>query len=230
MNVSDMHLAFKIGIDKIDSLNNPNFTPKEIDFLLNQAQERFIKQRYGINNNTRKSFESDQKRTDDLRGVVKNSVLQFEPYDVNENIDKEARFVNTPSDYWFSVNERCIASYKDCNDISSLNNPILVRQINHDELSVILSSPFDGPSKDKVLRLMIGNKFEIIKHKDVSLVSYNIRYIKKPNQINLQNSVDCELADHTHSEIVNEAIMIGLEAIESPRSQGFIAIQKNNQE
>lgn len=229
MTAQQMHTAFKIGLDKIDSLNYPNFNVKEIDFLLNQAQERFIKQRYGFNNNSKKPIESDQKRTDDLRALVTNAILQFEPYDPLENIDENARFVNLPSNYWFAINERCNISYTDCKT-SSANSTVWVRTITHDEFSMVIDNPFEGPTKDKVLRLMFGDNIEVIKHKDVTLVSYQLRYIRKPAQIDLVNNVDCELADHTHSEIVNEAIMIGLESIESPRTQSYVAVGKNKEE
>lgn len=229
MTVQQMHVAFKIGLDKIDSLNYPNFTANEIDFLLNQAQERFVKQRYGLNNISRKPIESDQKRTDDLRALITNSVLQFEQYDPTENIDVNARFVKLPDNYWFAINERCTISYSDCKS-SSKEDVVWVRTINHDEFSMVINNPFEGPNKDKVLRLMFGNNMEIIKHKDVDLVNYQLRYIRKPVSINLQNNVSCELADHTHSEIVNEAIMIGLESIESNRTQSFVAVNKNKEE
>ena len=50
MTVQQLHLEFKFRCDKLDSLNYPNFLPEEIDLLLNNAQDRLIKQRYGLNN------------------------------------------------------------------------------------------------------------------------------------------------------------------------------------
>src|SRR6476660_6298555 len=75
MTISEMHIAFKFGCDKIDSLNYPNFTITEIDLLLNQAQGRIIKQRYGINNFKKQSFEETEKRVDDLKNLVYSVIL-----------------------------------------------------------------------------------------------------------------------------------------------------------
>lgn len=70
MNIGEMHIAFSIGVDKIDSKQVPPFEDEEIDLLLNQGQDRFVKQRYQGNNAYRTSFEQTQKRIDDLRTIV----------------------------------------------------------------------------------------------------------------------------------------------------------------
>jgi hypothetical protein len=44
-------------------------------------------------------------------------------------------------------------------------------------------------------------------------------YIRIPEDIDLSSLQDCELADHTHMEIVDIAVKNVLEAIESPRYQ-----------
>ena len=74
-----MHIEFKLGLDKTDSLNYPNFEPEEIDLWLNRAQDRFVKTRY-VHNNKTETFEETQKRTDDLR--YKPQVSQMEYYSI----------------------------------------------------------------------------------------------------------------------------------------------------
>ena len=75
MTCAELHLEFKFRCDKLDTLNYPNFLPEEIDLILNNAQERLIKQRYGFNNIKRQSFEETEKRTEDLKEIVKNAIL-----------------------------------------------------------------------------------------------------------------------------------------------------------
>ncbi|GAH17195.1 unnamed protein product, partial [marine sediment metagenome] len=69
MTLAEMHIQFKLGLDKTDSLNYPNFEPEEIDLWLDNAQGRFVKTRY-VHNNKSETFEETQKRTDDLRTIV----------------------------------------------------------------------------------------------------------------------------------------------------------------
>ena len=38
MTISEMHLAFKLELDKTSALELPSFEPEEIDFWLNAAQ------------------------------------------------------------------------------------------------------------------------------------------------------------------------------------------------
>ena len=46
MTVENMHFDFKMKLNKVDSAKNRNFRPEEIDWLLNEAMDIFIKQRY----------------------------------------------------------------------------------------------------------------------------------------------------------------------------------------
>ena len=70
MTVQEMHYDFKFKLNKIDSSDYSNFKIPEIDWLLNESMEVFLKQRYGINNTKREGFEATQKRIDDLRNLV----------------------------------------------------------------------------------------------------------------------------------------------------------------
>ena len=50
MNVLEMHIAVKQGIDKIHSERDDQIRTEELDLELNRAMQRFINQRYGKNN------------------------------------------------------------------------------------------------------------------------------------------------------------------------------------
>lgn len=66
-----MHIAVNLGVQKIASFQADVLLPQEIDFELNIAMMRFIKQRYNPNSNRLgKGFEQTQKRVDDLRNLV----------------------------------------------------------------------------------------------------------------------------------------------------------------
>lgn len=144
MNVVEMHRAFRFGLDKLDNLNYPNFLPEEIDLLLNQAQERFVKQRYGITNPKRTSFEETQKRTEDLKELIKNIVIvptaNSGTVNVGSNITTNSVFCSLPVDQWFIIWERVILNTTNCNDESiriytdgysyaDPNNPNLIIEI-----------------------------------------------------------------------------------------------------
>ncbi len=66
-----MHIAVNLGVQKLASFQADNLLPEEIDYELNLATMRFIKQRYNPSSNRQgKGFEQSQKRIDDLKHLV----------------------------------------------------------------------------------------------------------------------------------------------------------------
>ena len=229
MIYSELITSLKFGLDKLDSLGLPNFESEELDLLLNQAQDRYVKQRYGLNNNKRQSFEETQKRTDDLKALVINAIIT--PSSNATDNKPLGRFVTLPSTvhattpasniaYWFTVQEECDVTYTNVHG-TSVTHRVVVKPISHDEYNNIIKDPFNKPDKNEVVRLMENGKVELIPGTGTTLGDYYLRYIKRPIRIASSSSVTCELSEHCHSEIVEEAIRIALEAIESPRGQTF---------
>jgi len=113
MNISEMHTAFKLEIDKSEGLELPAFEQEEIDKWLNNAIRKFVKTRYT-------EFEQSQKRMDDLSALVREEMFVVVPYtkkpntvyvtlpkkvnDVtNENADGDG--IPLVFDYWFTISE-----------------------------------------------------------------------------------------------------------------------------
>ena len=249
MTVAQMHQAFKFGMDKLDNVNYPNFLPEEIDLLLNQAQERFVKQRYGITNPKRTSFEETQKRTEDLKELVRHANLT-PAATASDNITPYSRFVTLPNDHWFVIQERVVQVCDKCNSnplytytvtqpspqpplVVSVNGMFAeVRPIQHHEVDKVVKDAFKAPDYDKVLRIMEDGRVELIPSSVCVPTVYRLRYIKKPNTISITSNptVNCELSEHTHQEIVDEAIKIALEGIEAKRNGTFTPIIDNTKE
>lgn len=228
MNVSDMHYRFKIGLDKVDSLSSPNFTPEEIDILLNDAQDEFIAQRAFRNNFKREGLEETQKRLDDLKNITDNfSSTTF----VNNSDNKPSGvFVDLPADYRHAIQEEATVTYLNCLDSSTTNQAEII-PISHDRYNRIIRDPFNVPNEEIIYRLGFGvnsgvERFELISPTGVTVSTYKLRYIRVPQTIRYgtqyqtpTTDVDCELSEHTHREIIALAVKNALEEIESPRYQ-----------
>lgn len=228
MTISEAHLEFKLRLDKIDSLNYPNFLPEEIDLLLNQAQDKYVKQRYGLTNVKRQSFEETQKRTEDLKNLVLTANLTLQPFSSN-NIDSNARFIILPTDHWFILQERVTIQYNDCHN-QVLTTSAEVRPIQHVEFDKVINDAFKKPDTSKVLRLMDNTQVEIIFAQGITITNYKLRYLKRPVRVNIVTGVTFELSDHTHSEIIDLAVLITLEEIEGKRNQTFMPLIDNQKE
>lgn len=229
MTSAELIQGFKIGLDKTDSLNYPNFLDNEILYFLNQAQDRLIKQRYGINNLKRQSFEETQKRTDDLKELIRNSISSPLPLSLDNKLN--GRFFQLPNslglEYWFAIQEEADITYLDCHN-NSVTDRIMVRPINHDDFNKFTKDAFNKPdAKDWVLRLMYEDKAELITDGTFNITSYILRYIKKPLLITLTQT--CELSEHIHQELIDEAVKVALENIQAPRLQSNIAINNQNE-
>lgn len=227
MTVQALHQAFRFGMDKLDSLNYPNFLDEEIDLLLNQAQDRFVKQRYSKNNVKRESFEETQKRTEDLKNITSNALLT--PIaNAPDNIDPDAVFVILPTNHLFILQERADITYTDCTG-NAITQTVEVKPIQHSEFSKLIKDPFRQPSKTKVLRLMENGRVELISNGS-QISNYRLRYLRQPITINLGTNITSELSEYTHQELVNMAIQIALEGTEAKRNPTFTPIIENQQE
>jgi len=222
LTINEFHIEFKIGLDKVDSLNLPNFLDEEIDVLLNQAQERYVKQRYGLTNTKKQSFEETQKRTEDLKVLVTNSVITPIANSVN-NIDEFAVFCNLPDNHWFIIQERARISFNDAKGDTN-NEVVPIRPIQHNDFNKIMLDPFNKPDETEILRIIANGKVELISSNGVTITEYLLRYIRKPIEMSLATNTTCELSDHTHQEILQMSIDIALENIEAKRQQTFKTI------
>lgn len=231
MLVEEMHLQFKVGVDKTDSQNSANFTPAEIDIYLSDAQEQFIEQRaYG--NNIKKEFvEETQKRVKDLQSLVKNAVIT--PLATQTENKPYGKFVELPSDYRHALEEETQVTYLDCNNVSQ-NTRVSVVALTHDKYNKTISNPFSKPSLNKVYRLPFGRfnskeHFEIISNPSMTVTAYYLRYLKNPAKINLAGRTlpvpsigagqQGDLADEVYREVIRMAVRNALADIESPRTQ-----------
>ena len=226
MTIAEMHREFKLGLDKVDSLSYPNFLPEEIDTLFNVAQEKFVKQRAYANNFRRSGLEETQKRLDDIRNLLTN----YETSTLTQTSSNKPNgfFVSLPSDYKFAVEEEANIQFVDCND-NQVTERADVVPITHDRYNKIKRDPFNKPDDFEIHRLgfsRVSNveSFELITGDGNTITTYYLRYIKEPVEMRFGTAyetpttdVDCELADHTHREIIAIAIKDALEDIESPR-------------
>jgi len=225
-----MHIAFKQGLDKFDSKDYPNLEPEEIDLVLNQAQEAFIKQRYGYNNFKKEAFEQTQKRVEDLYTLVKSDRLTVTPNSAN-NIDSNSVFVTLPNDHWITIQELTNITYSDSNG-NTATEDVYTKPIQHNDYSKLINNPFAKPTKEKILRLTTRDGVELLHEPGSTVNSYKLRYIKEPAKMDVLSTpqVDSELPEQAHQEIVNLAISIALENIESTRIKTFIQVTENREE
>lgn len=230
MTVQQFHREFKITFDKIDSEAYPELLDGEIDYYLNEAQDRFIKQRYGPNNIYRAGFEQIQKRTEDLKEIVKTryaAVSEVEYYtasglnvyraDVSSLFTDEAQTTTSTDEYMFFVKTLAQTCKGEC---CEWNKVELVQQ---DDVAVVKDDPFNKPLLEEPVIFFEDGDIFIWTAEGATVGGLLLTFIKRPAQINIGTYggtlTECELSEYTHREILQMAVKIALENIESPRQQ-----------
>lgn len=110
MNISETHIAFDMECDKSDSLTTVHFEPEEKDYWLNLGIRTFVKTRYSGVNSKGESFEQSQKRTDDLRTLVKEVTISCEKGSNKPN-SYIATIESLEYPYWFTLGEEVLIAY-----------------------------------------------------------------------------------------------------------------------
>ena len=210
MTIEQMHYDFKVKINRIDTTRNRDFYIPEIDWMLNEAQELFVKMVAFPRRYTGLGFEVNQRTTDDIKPLV---VFR---YVLIPNSDNE---VVLPEDYWHYLRGEVIMSKGKCNEVEGR---IYVRQ--HDD--EFEKSPFDKSSFEwrEVNATFYDNRMKLY-NRDFTVDRVLLTYLRRPVYMHfaqgfgsgsytlpdgtiLTGKQDCELPEHTHREIVDIAVML----------------------
>lgn len=220
MTVQEMHHAVDQGLQKVASSVYDYFLPEEVDHWLNRAQERYIKHRLSVVADPKKvGFSKIQKRVDDLRMVI------TADYTDTVTADATVDFVDfdLPVDYMFLINARVTFHASNCKDTVDTDDDLVTRDLRiteQDKVYALQENPFAKSSKDAPMGFVFDDEVRVFQDGErFILQTLTVDYIRQPVQITLSSSVDCELAQHTHQEIVDLAVKSIIEAIESPRYQ-----------
>jgi hypothetical protein len=215
MDIASMHEEFKLLMDKADGGSSPSFLTSEINRFLNAAIEKFVAKRAFGNNPRRTGFEEDQKRRDDLRNIVNNETL-YTAIHISTMNKLNGVFVPLPDNYRHAINEEALVTTPG----SSESRRVSVTPITHDRYNKIIDDPFNKPEKDTVYRLDYNDdRVELICGEGQVIDQYYLRYLKNPAIVDKTTGVNCDLAKHTHREIVRMAVLEALENTENPRYQ-----------
>jgi hypothetical protein len=235
MTVPEMHIAVRLGLDKTSSFEYASFQQEELDFWLNESQERFIKQRLFGNNYKQEKYDQTQKRIDDIKSLVVfgyNIDLAGTTFGVNIK-DGALPLTSSTAPYMFYLNSN-------------------VRDISGNELqtgdvvSIDIISKYikDSVNNPYLLRPLVffyknagysGERIAFIYSDEFVPNTFDITYIKRPKKLiysspGTYETTTCELSEHTHKEIVSICVNLLLENIESPRIQSFPQINSSTVE
>lgn len=226
MKISDLHKAFKVLMDKNSEAvafgGCPAFLPEEIDLFLNQAYIEVICNKYTGNNTMQVGFEGAVKRIADLQKLIKTDSAQnlVYPY-ASSNVLTLSNFFKDGEELKRMFYVDCVLHYD--NEVSTC---IL---IDHDKAGKFLQTYNNLPWIDTPVAVLEDNTLKIYIdpiRMEAEEYTTDITYVKYPELIQHTdyNRNITEVPDYILNEVVNRAVVIALENIESNRAQTKLQI------
>lgn len=230
MTHSDIYTKLMIEYDKANITSSyPSLTKYEVATILDKAYLALIAQKYTGNNPRKSAFESDMKATEDLQPLINKMTA-------TGSVSGD----NSYTFYTHDNNNRVLyiidGQLKVNNSITSYDNKSHqyenIRFTNHDVAKRFKITPHNLPWIEQPIGCIEGNS--VIVYVDPMVVQYNgaqstakFTYIKQPNKFATGPGIsvddydfgqtEFELSDNMAEELINLAIIMSTEIVESSR-------------
>lgn len=217
MTGNEMIREFKVKIDKLDTQSAPDLYPEVILIFLNDAMDKVVDSKYTGFNSDRLGFEEHQKVTDDLKNLVKKGYIKGESYE-DDNVFFDLSTIY-PSSQLDEGNDEYLYFLRGMFQIQAngVKRFVGAKLVQLDDLNEVLDDPFNKPTINKPVMVFENGGIVLYLPSDSSVDIGRITYLKRPNRI--VRTEECELDKQLHGEIVDLAISLALETIESQRVQ-----------
>lgn len=211
MTTQDLCNLFRVSMDKVNITSYPDFTNSEICIFLNQALLSLINTKFTGNNTRKVAFEGDIKRIADLQRLVTTSNITIT---VSATNIQNAFYVQLPTNFMLFVTSIV--------DYNNTFYPTLL--VTHEKAKAFECTPYNNPwIKQPISYIENGQLFVIYDNKvitNVSETSVYLTYVTNPNVISASSLTDTfQFNDSVAYELINMAVIIALENIESQRMQ-----------
>lgn len=189
----------------------------EKSLFLTKAQEEIVIEAYTGKNQFGEGFEKTEELRRYLSDLVKTAILSEKLVD-HVGLSDTSIFFELPEGVWFITYESVILKDESLGCLDG--KEVIVVPVTQDEYYRISKNPFRGPSKNRAIRLDIGNRVvEIIS--DHNIDKYRIRYLSRPEPIVLENlsetsingvkvRTECKLNPVIHRAILERAVKLAI--------------------
>ena len=232
MTHNDIYTKYLIEYDKANVTSSyPSLTEYEAATILNKAYHALIAQKLTGNNPRQVGFEQDVKSIQDLQPLVDRESLALSASTHASNVVE----ATLPTQYMYFVQ----LMLKQSGVSTGSTTAVPVKLTSHDVAEKFMVTPYNKPWVKIPVAYMEGNKVEIVydpeNKPNVSSgsVAY-LTYIKKFAEFTSasleaaspsQNAVQFELSDSMAEELINLAIVLTLENVESTRLNSKINLR-----
>jgi len=211
MTGRQLQREFEMSASTFNEFKPFSFKGNEISYFLNESQSIYINKRLEhIKNKT----ENKQKSIDELSAItVKDTALVKDV----PNSTTERDVYDFPSDYLYLINDRSNTVF--CGTTKFYDNrltklEILYKILEHKYSSTIYKSPVSA---------ITNNKLYIYNDGNFTVSGVTIDYVKDYTEIDVIADTTSDLDPNVHKELVQLAVTIALENIQSGRFQSNVS-------
>ena len=225
MNISELHIAFKIEADKnavnIGMSGCPSFLPEEIDYWLYTALLSKIATKVTGNNTLRLPYEGNVKRVADLQSLTKTdkSITLL-----SETTNNRLTMNDFTSSITYGSDEQPKRMYFIEGILHFGNNKLAtVKLISHEQATNFLETYNNKPWIEDPVAVLENNKLIVYVDRDLMVGPYTIdlTYLAYPRRLNnedITSGMD-EIPEYMQYEVVKLAADMALENVESVRTK-----------
>lgn len=215
MTREQFHSYFKVAMDKNSQSvafgGCPAFLPEEIDYWLDQGLYQEISNKFTGNNYLKTSFEGSVKRIHDLEKLIRTD------YNVEANVESNSNkcFITN----LFNGNRMFFVDAT----LNFNNKKAAIRLIDHSDATKFKKTYNNNPWIEEPVAVIEDNALHIY-YDPMSMISnvysVDITYVKFPTKIeDLPTEGMSEIPEYMQFEVINRAVELALEDIESKRTQ-----------
>lgn len=233
MTHGEIYINFKVEYDKLsgDSIQSyPSFTDKEIAIILNKAYLAIIAQKLTGNNPRQIGFEADNKAIEDIRPLLTTTYVNQVVFSEHP-MPKNAVAYIIPKEMLYYIQSNVNLVYKIDEHQIQEEGMANVKLVTHDVAQKYMYTVHNKPWIEQPVCYIEENKLILLIDERHSVEDLLLTYIKKPIMFGEEpgdteedkRSYEFELSDTMAQELINLAIIMAAETVESPRM-----VSKNN--
>lgn len=221
MTHADIYEKFMIEYDKENvTTSYPSLTEYEIATLLDKAYLALIAQKFTGNNMRRVPFEGDEKAVEDLQPLVSQATIaQFQLKNYGQIVFPLNNDMMYIVDVFFRSNSSTLGEHG--------------KQIQSKYMYKFMDSNNNKPWAKQAIYCIYDDSIVLI-YKNISIIDilgnsdiqaictyikYPQKFVDKNKKISQQTDIQFELSDSMAEELINLALVMSTEIVESPRMQ-----------
>lgn len=221
MTHADIYEKFMIEYDKENvTTSYPSLTEYEIATLLDKAYLALIAQKFTGNNMRRVPFEGDEKAVEDLQPLVQEEVITFSNHNNRNFMIHEF----DKSKVMYIIHAIALYDNKTFESAKQIQSKYVYKFT-----STINNKPWSRSAiycvQGNKIILITGYNFNFTVTEDIPVdfiytyIKYPQKFADKNKKLSQQTDIDFELSDSMAEELINLALVMSTEIVESPRMQ-----------